>query len=423
MKEKIKIGYIGLGRRGTGVLKECLSKMPDVEIVALCDKYLPHLENAKKLLEEKNYPMPILTENADDVFANKDIDAIFIMTGWQEHTDLAIKSMRAGKYTAIEVGCAFDLDDCYRLINTYEETGVPLMMLENACYGRNELMALNIVKQGLFGDVVHCAGGYCHELPEVELFKDIDKEYKHYRLASYIHRNCDQYPTHDLGPISKLLNINRGNRMVKLSSFASKTGGLKESAKYLLGEDSPYAKIDYKQGDIITTVITCANGETIHLTLDTTLPRPYYSRNFTIRGTKGMYGEERRVVFFQGMAEPVENNEEEMQKKYDHPIHKENEKYVSQGDHNGLDWITCRAFIESVKNGTNTPIDAYDTVSWMAIAPLSEMSIAKGGMPMDIPDFTKGKWINREPSPYNKYSLNEVCIDESTTIYPEGYEV
>ena len=114
--------------------------------------------------------------------------------------------------------------------------------------------------------------------------------------------------------------------------------------------------------------------------------------------------------------------EEEMQKKYDHPIHKENEKYISQGDHNGLDWITCRAFIESVKKGINTPIDAYDTVAWMAIAPLSEMSIAKGGMPMDIPDFTKGKWINREPSPYNKYSLNEVCIDESTTIYPEGYE-
>ncbi len=129
MKEKIKIGYIGLGRRGTGVLKECILKMPDVEVVALCDKYRPALDNAKKLIEERNYPHPIYTQDEEEIFANKDIDAVFIMTGWHEHTELAIKSLRAGKYTGIEVGCAFDLDDCYRLLNAYEETKAPLMML------------------------------------------------------------------------------------------------------------------------------------------------------------------------------------------------------------------------------------------------------------------------------------------------------
>lgn len=417
MKEKIKIGYIGLGRRGTWVLEKCVSDMKDVEITAICDEYVPHMENANEIITKKGLPSPIMTTDYHDILNNPDIDAVFIMTCWEGRSALAVESMKAGKYTAIEVGCAFDLGECYELVDTYEKTGVPLMMLENCCYGRREMMALNVVRQGLFGDVVHCAGGYHHNLPECELFKDIDDEYKHYRLDSYIKRNCEQYPTHELGPIAKVLNINRGNKMLTLSSFASRGGGLKQAAKTILGENSPYANMDYKQGDIITTVITCAGGETIHLCLDTTAPRPYYSRNFTVRGTKGMYTEERKVMYFEGMEEEIENNEEEMYEKYDHPLHKE---YVSLGEkegHGGMDWLVCRAFVEAVKNGTNTPIDAYDTASWMAIAPLSEASIAKGGAPVEVPDFTRGKWLNRESVVKCKYCLDEICVDENTPIY------
>ncbi len=424
MKEKIKIGYIGLGRRGTGMLDVCFSEMPDVEITTICDTYRPALEKGRKILLEKGRPDPIMTTDCSDIFDNPEIDAVIIMTGWCEHAELAAKSMLAGKYTAIEVGCAFDLTECYKLIDIYEKTGTPLMMLENCCYGRAEMMALNIAKQGLFGEIVHCAGGYHHELslPEVELFKDMDSENPHYRLKSYIYRNCEQYPTHELGPIAKVLGLNRGNRMLTLSSFASKSAGLKQSAREIFGEDSPYAKTDYKQGDIITTVITCAGGETIHLCLDTTLPRPYYSRNFTVRGTQGMYTEERHVAFFKGMEEPVENNEEEMFKKYDHPLQKEFFAKGTRGGHGGMDWLVCRAFVESVKNGANKPIDAYDTVSWMAIAPLSEMSVARGGMPVDVPDFTRGKWMDREPVLQCKYCLDEICIDESTPIYTDENE-
>ena len=419
MKEKVKVGYIGLGRRGFGMFKH-IAEMSDVEIVAVCDSYEPSLNKACELMAEKKLPEPLRTGDYREILNNPEIDAVFIMTGWEGRAALAIEAMEAGKYTAIEVGCAFDLRECYDLVEAYEKSGSPLMMLENCCYGRREMMVLNVVKQGLFGDVVHCDGGYHHLLPEVELFKDINDEYKHYRLQSYINRNCEQYPTHELGPIAKVLNINRGNKMLTLSSFASKSGGLKQAAKTLLGEDSPYANIDYKQGDIITTIITCAGGETIHLCLDTTLPRPYYSRNFTVRGTKGMFTEERKVMYFEGMEEEIENNEEEMFEKYDHPLHKEYvEKGVKEG-HGGMDWLVCRAFIEAVKNETNTPIDAYDTALWMAIAPLSEASIAKGGMPVEIPDFTKGKWINREPIIESKYCLDKICVDENTPIYPES---
>ncbi len=417
MKEKIKVGYIGLGRRGTAVFDKCVSEMKDVEITAICDTYVPHLENAKEIILKKGLPEPITTTDYHDVLNNSDIDAIFIMTGWEGRAALAVESMKAGKYTAIEVGCAFDLRECYELVDTYEKTGVPLMMLENCCYGRREMMALNVVRQGLFGDIVHCTGGYHHYLPDCELFKDMDDEFKHYRLDSYIKRNCEQYPTHELGPISKLLNINRGNKMLTLSSFASRGGALRQAAERILGKDSPYANIEYKQGDIVTTVITCAGGETIHLCLDTTAPRPYYSRNFTVRGTKGMYTEERKVMYFEGMEEEIENNEEEMYEKYDHPLHKE---YISLGEkegHGGIDWLVVRAFVEAVKRGTNTPIDAYDTAAWMAIAPLSEASIAKGGAPVEFPDFTKGKWLKRESIVEGKYCLDKVCIDENTPIY------
>ena len=429
-KEKIKIGWVGVGRRGTGMLNGVVApmcaEMGDVEVAVLCDKYQPALERGIEILREKGCPQPIATNNYQDVLANPDIDAIVIMTPWEGRAQMAIQAMRAGKYVGIEVGCAFDLKECYDLVDAYEETGVPVMMLENCCYDRREMMAYNLCEQGLLGEVVHCDGAYGHELPKTELFKE-NEEGRHYRIKNYIHRNCEQYPTHELGPISKLLRLNRGNKMLTLSSFASKSGGLKQYAKDHIGEDSPYANMDYKQGDIIDTIITCLNGATIHLRLDTTLPRSYYSRNFTIRGTKGMVSEEGNTVIFDDMPLPYyegmtdgmknKNNEEEMFKLYDHPLHREYQAKGTKEGHGGMDWLVMRAFFESVKNGTNTPIDAYDTALWLSIASLSEASITQGGAPVVVPDFTKGKWLNREPVIEGKYCLDKVCVDESVEIY------
>lgn len=421
MKEKIKIGYIGLGRRGTGVLKSNFARMTDVHIKTICDFSDARLERARDWVIERGGYTPILTKDYHDIINDPEIDAVVIMIGWGGRPAMAMEAMRAGKYTAIEVGCADTLQECYDLVQTYEETGVPVMMLENCCYARRELMALRLAREGLFGEIVHCTGGYMHYLNEVELFKDIDKEeIPHYRLAYYQNRNRESYPTHELGPICKVLNINRGNRLVRLNSVASKARGLRQYAKDHIGADSPYAAIDYKQGDVVDTMITCAGGETIHITLDTTLPRAYYSRNFGVRGTKGMQHEDGKVVFFDGMEEDVRDNEQEMMEKYDHPLFAEYEhSKEKRGGHGGIDWLVCRAFVESVKKGINTPIDAYDTATWLAIGALSEQSIAAGGAPVEIPDFTGGKWQNREAAPFSKYSLADVCEDPDTPIIPE----
>lgn len=417
MKEKIRLGYVGVGRRGHGVIKMCLAEMEDVEIVALCDKEAVQFEKTLELLKEKGKPTPYCTTDYRDLVRDPSIDAVMIMSGWSARLEMARDFLLAGKYTGIEVGCAYSLQECYSLIEAYEQSKTPLMMLENCCYGRAEMMTLNLVKKGLLGEVVHCRGGYLHDLRREDLFGRITEPVQHYRLSEYIHRNCEQYPTHELGPICKVLGINRGNRLMTLSSFSSKSKGLLEYAKNKLPADSPYVNMEYKQGDIVNTVITCANGETILLTLDTTLPRPYYSRDFTVRGTKGMYTEERKVLYLEGITEKEENNQEKMFAEYDHPLHEEYVRLGERGGHGGMDWLVCRAFIESVKNGVNTPIDAYDTVTMLSIAALSEMSIQRGGAPVDVPDFTNGKWYRREPGNMTKYSLDEIVEDPDTPIF------
>ena len=222
MKEKIKLGYIGLGRRGHTLLAHCFSKMEDVEITMISDLSEARMARSAKLICDNGGKMPIMTKNYKDIINSPDIDAVAIMTGWSGRPQMAKEAMLAGKYTGIEVGCSDTVEECFELIDVYEKTGVPLMMLENCCYGRQEMMALNMVKQGLFGEIVHCTGGYCHYLNQEDLFIRIDKEeIPHYRLEEYVKRNRENYPTHELGPIAKLLDINRGNRMVSLSSMAS----------------------------------------------------------------------------------------------------------------------------------------------------------------------------------------------------------
>lgn len=431
MKETIKVGFVGVGRRGGSMLENALAKMSDVDIKYICDLDTEKIKKGQEILTKFKKPKAIETTDYKEILKDDEIDAMFFFTNWDGRVEQAKNSMRAGKYTAIEVGCAEKLEDCFELVKIYEETGTPLMMLENICYGKRELAAYNMIKQGLFGEIVHLTGGYGHHLNKVELFLEMTEEPKadrvsHYRLGHYINHNCENYPTHEFGPISKWIGINRGNRILTLSSFASKARALKEFAKENFGEDNYYTNIDYKQGDIVTTVMTCENGETVTLTLDTTLPRINYSRYISVRGTKGMLSEDFKAVYVQGMEEKCFNNEEEFMSKYEHPLHKEVRECETKdtrmkeafGVHaNGVDWMIFRAFIDSVKNGTNTPIDVYDTVTLLAIGPLSRESIEKGGMPIAFPDFTNGKYKNREPLVRSKYCLNDIVVDDSYTMY------
>lgn len=398
MKNKIKVGVIGLGARGMGLLTGVILHMDGVEVAAVCDKYEDRGEAAAKAVAEKGSARPFVTKDYREVMALGNIDAVVIGASWADHIDIAVAAMEAGIYAACEVGGAYSVQECWKLVEAYERTRVPCMIMENCCYGRDEMMVLNMVKQGILGDIVHCAGGYHHDLRSEIAF---GKENRHYRLNNYIHRNCENYPTHEIGPIARILGINHGNRMVSLVSMASKSKGMQEYIRKEKSDDAELMQTEFMQGDIVTTVIKCAHGETITITLDTTLPR-YYSRGFTVRGTKGMYMEDNHSIYLDGMHDdfhmgwkPQWGNVEQFREQYDHPVWK---KYIEEGvkgGHDGMDWLVFKDFFESVKQGTETPLDVYDMAAWMCISALSEESIALGGHPVAIPDFTNGKWMNR----------------------------
>jgi len=407
--DKVRVGWIGLGARGWGLMKMVVDNFPDVEIVGICDLYEHRVEQGKKLVEELRGYTPFATDDYRRLLERSDIDAIITPSAWEAHADICIDSMLAGKPVATEVGGAYSIEQCWEMVRTYERTGVPCMMLENCCYGKEEMTILNMVKKGIFGELVHCEGGYRHDLrDEIAL----GNEHKHYRLRNYLNRNGELYPTHELGPLAKYLNINRGNRMIALTSMSSKAVGVNDWIKRNRGEDFENANARFAQGDVVTTCIKCAHGETIVLTHDTTLPRGY-SRGNVVQGTRGIWSEDRHGILIDGQAEgdswahkftPIE----EFYGEYMHPLWK---NYEVVGGHGGMDFLVMSAFIESVKNGTEPPIDVYDAAAWISITVLSENSIACGSAPVAIPDFTNGKWTYRKPYVRSRYCLDEVCED------------
>ena len=400
MEKKIGIALVGLGNRGISMLKDCLLPRREVEILSVCDVYEDRRARAVQSIKEAGRPEPLSTADYREAIDRPDVDAVLLMTPWDDHINLACFAMRSRKYTGMEVGGAYSLDDCWKLVRTFEETGTPCMLLENCCYGRDELMVLNMVRQGLFGEIVHCQGGYRHDLRDEVSF---GRENRHYRFRNYRARCCENYPTHELGPIANVLDINRGNRLVSLVSMASKAAGLHEYLQREKGSSYDGTRLPYAQGDVVTTILKCARGETICITLDTTLPR-FYSRGFHVQGTRGMYMEDNHSVFLDGQDNAFDFKWREKwgcadayRDAYEHPVWKAYLEQGVRGGHDGMDWLEMDAFLRAVSEQAPAPIDVYDAAAWMSVSCLSEQSVALGGAPMAIPDFTNGKWLSREP--------------------------
>lgn len=403
-KEKIRLAVVGLGVRGRGLLSKLL-EMDDVQVVAISDPQEKRLELAMGDIRSRGAAEASKYTDYRQLLAREDISAVIIASSIVSHARIAIDTMKAGKHAAIEVGGAASLEECWELIRISEASGTQCMTLSNCNYGRQEMALLNMVKQQVFGELIHCQCGYEHDLRKQVVMGEANK---HNRFQLYSNRNGDNYPTHGLGPIAKCLNINRGNRFLSLVSIASKSRGLRLWAGEHLGSDHPLAHRHYAQGDIITSMIRCAHGETVLLTLDTTSPRPY-SRAGRIQGTKGLWMEDMNAIHIEGKSkehtwEPFDSYLEQ----YDHPLWREYMQEGIRGGHKGTDYLCLRAFIESLLHHNPTPIDVYDTATWMAVTVLSEQSIALGGQPVSFPDFTNGRWIDREQAPKSKYSLDAV---------------
>ena len=417
-EKRIKMGFMGTGMRGQWVLS-LAAKYPEVDIPAICDIDDGMIESALKILKDAGKPEPHVYKNGDEDFLNmlqnETLDGVYIATPWEWHHPMAIAAMKNGIHVGTEVPAALTVDDCWDLVNVSERTGKHCMIMENVCYRRDVMAVLNMVQQGMFGELLHCQGGYQHDLRHVKFNDGINpygggvefgekgfSEAK-WRTQHSVDRNGDLYPTHGLGPVSPMLGINRGNRMVHLTSTATQSRGLH---KYIVdqgGPDHPNADVKFKCGDIVTTVIKCENGQTIMLSHDTNSPRPY-SLNFRVQGTKGIWQKDAQSMYIEGISPESHRweSEDSYLEKYDHPLWKKFENEASGSGHGGMDFFILRAFIETLK-GADPVIDVYDAVSMSIICPLSEKSIRLGSAAVKIPDFTRGKWKTNQPI----FGLNE----------------
>ena len=399
--KQVNVGFIGLGCRGK-LLSSIVAEMEEANIVAVCDLYEDRQKQAAEMIGQKTGTKPKTCGDYHELLKDNAIDAVIIAASWEAHVPVAIDCMQASKITALEVGGAYTVEDCYALVEAQERTGTPFMFLENCCYGKFELLSTALVRKGMMGEIVHCHGAYGHDLRSEVLGGRVNR---HYRLNNYITRNCENYPTHELGPVARLLGINRGNRMVSLVSVASKAAGLQEFSHDPRNPDPSLAGQKFAQGDIINTLITCEDGSTISLKLDTTLPR-FYSREFTVRGTKGcclmdinavLLDDEGLEEFFdpQLSVQKYLNNAEQFSE-YLPKIWKDMDKQKTHCGHGGMDYLMLREFFRAVQEGRPMPIDIYDAAAWMVITPLSEQSIARQGAAVEIPDFTDGAWRTRK---------------------------
>jgi predicted dehydrogenase len=405
---KVRIGFIGTGLRGRNHVRAALYRS-DVVIPAICDVDPDAVARTQKMIREAGRPEAAVYGKSEKDYENflkrDDLDGVIIATPWEWHVPMAVATMKAGKYAGVEVSATVTLQESWDLVNAFEKTGSPCMILENVCYRRDVMAVLNMVRKGLFGELLHLECGYQHDLREVKFNNGKDfygggVEFgpkaiseARWRTQHSVDRNGDLYPTHGLGPVAQMIDINRGNQFLYLTSMATKARSLHKYVVDKGGPNHPNAKVNFKLGDVVQTMIKCANGETILVTHDTNSPRPY-SLGFRVQGTQGLWMDDNDSIYLEGTSPKAHAWEDfkTYQEKYDHPLWKARAADAENAGHGGIDYFVFRAFAESVKNKVAPPIDVYDAAAWSAISPLSEESIKKGSAPVQIPDFTRGKW-------------------------------
>ncbi|GJM27441.1 MAG: alpha-N-acetylgalactosaminidase [Cyclobacteriaceae bacterium] len=396
--ETVGIGFIGLGRGLTHV--STTSLLEGVEIKGLCDLLPDKISRAKKRLEGSGFNPQIYTGNEDawkEMCNRDDIDLIYIATPWDLHAPMAVYAMEHNKHVAIEVPAALTIDECWQLVETSEKTRKHCMMVENTCYSEFELLTLNLARQGFFGDIVHCEGAYIHPLMDLIFNKNV---WDMWRLKASIGEIGNLYPTHGLGPVCQVLDINRGDKMDFMVSVSGKDFQKNQRAKELAEKDEVYRQYVDKpyNGNMNTSIIRTAKGRTIMLQYDITSSN-VYSRIHRISGTKAAaLGWPRPARISVGHKWLTTEEFESVKKKYEPPIIKKlGEISKEVGGHDGADFLMNWRLIDCLRNGLPLDQDCYDAASWSSIVPLSKQSVASRSGSVEIPDFTNGAWKENHP--------------------------
>jgi predicted dehydrogenase len=392
--ETVRIGMVGTGLRGRSVLNELLG-VDNVKIVALCDLAPEKAQKAAKMVTDKGQAAPALYTNGSHDFerlvARDDLDLVYTATPWEFHTPVALAALAHGKHAASECPVGITLKDLWALVDASERAQKHCLQLENCNYGYNEMLVNRMVHEGLFGEVLHAEAAYLHDLRSI-LFENKDEGL--WRRAWHTRSNSNLYPTHGLGPVSWYLDVHAGDRFDYLVSASSPERGLSMYRESTVPDKTdPRWKERYVTGDMNTSILKTANGKTIMLQHDVSNPRPY-TRHNRVMGTKGTFEDYPPRIFIEGQpgGERFTPLSEDLKAKFEHPLWTKLGERARGAGHGGMDFIMAYRLIECMREGLAPDFDVYDAAAWSAPLPLSEMSVAKGSMPMKFPDFTRGDW-------------------------------
>lgn len=397
----VKIGFIGLGSRGPGAV-ERMSNIEGVEIKALCDKNMERIGRGQKILARHGLPAAKEYGGSEDAWKklceDPDIDLVYITTPWILHTPMAVYAMECGKHAATEVPAALTVEESWQLVETSEKTKKHCMMLENCCYDFFELLTLNMARQGFFGEVLHAEGAYIHDLLHPNFAKESYSDM--WRLKESFKRDGNLYPTHGLGPVCQIMNINRGDKMEYLTSMSTKDFQMGPMAAKLAKDDPFYEEFvsDKYRGNMNTSLVRTNKGKTIMIQHDVTTPRPY-SRIHLVSGTEGVaqkYPLPGRIA--KGHSWFDKDEMKVLEEQYTPKIVKlVGEMAKKVGGHGGMDFLMDWRLIYCLRNGIELDQDVYDAALWSVIGPLSEWSVANRSNSIDVPDFTNGSWETNKP--------------------------
>lgn len=396
--DRVKVAIIGVGARGSGHAVQ-LASISGVEFVGICDRSKDRAERIGAKVVEAGHTPKVYSgdDNAWRVMlAETKPDAVFIATPWDVHAVMCVESMKAGAHAFCEVPIAVTVEEMWQIVDASEATGRHCMMLENVNYGREELLYLNMVRQGLLGELLHGEASYIHELRGQMENGDSTGSW---RTFEYAKRNGNLYPTHGLGPVAQYMNLARGEdnfgRIVSFSSPAKGRALYAKKSKKLSNPD--FKDLDFKGGDMNTSIIKTALGRTIMVQWDETSPRPY-SRHNMIQGTQGTLAGFPNRIAIEGITKSYHEWAEdaaweEIAAKYEHPLYKRmGELAKAKGGHGGMDFLMLFRIIECLQKGEALDQNVYEGCFWSAVGPLSEKSVAEDGSSQVFPDFTRGNW-------------------------------
>ena len=397
-RERVRLGIIGVGGRGTSLLGDLLA-VERVEVKAICDIVPEKVAHAQKMVSDAGQPEPKGFSKGDTDFKNLtqlDLDIVYIATPWNWHVPMAVDAMKNGKHAASEVPAATTLEEGWQLVETSESTRKHCVILENCCYGETEMMVFGMVHDGLFGEVTHGEAAYLHDLRGILTANEGEglwRRFPHMKL------NGNLYPTHGLGPVAHYMDIHRGDRFDYMVSVSSREASLSEYVKAKFPEGDPKRAEKYVCGDMNTSIIRTVNGRTILLQHDVVNPRPY-SRLNSIEGTKGIFADYPPRIFFDGTGKEEWETLDAYKEKYEHPLWKTTGDLARKmGGHGGMDYIQTYRLMDCIKRGLPPDIDVYDAAAWSAPTPLSLASVAANGASQKFPDFTRGQWKGKPELP------------------------